>query len=207
MSTLAPQASRSDRAGRPGPGRAGRRDPRRPLTGPRALGQHWLGILAGTLFWCLLRGSVAPLDLVGGLLAASLVFLLFPMPPTSRELALRPVALVRLGARFLVDVIVSSIQVSIQALTPGPPPRSSIVAVQLASRSDLFLTLTAMLCTLIPGSVVVEAQRSTGTLFLHAFAAHSEEAVQEVREQTLAQERRLLRALARRSVLEEAGLS
>ena len=76
----------------------------------------------------------------------------------------------------------------------------------MASRSDFFLTFTGMLCTLIPGSVVVEAQRATGMLYLHAFNAGSEEDVEEVRRSVRAQEERLLWAIGRRDVLKEAGL-
>lgn len=174
------------------------------ITSLRDLPGHWIGIAVGTVFWCLLWGGFSPKDVLGGLLAAVLVFVLFPMPQAGRELTVRPLPLVVLLARFALDVVVSSAQISVQALTPGPPPPSSIVAVRLASRSDLFLTATGMACTLIPGSVVVEAQRSTGTLFLHAFGAHTPAQIEQVREQTLAQEQRLLRALAQRSVREEA---
>ena len=87
----------------------------------------------------------------------------------------------------------------------GLPP-ASVIAVQLASRSDLFLTGTGVLSTLIPGSVVVEAQRATGTLFLHVIGPGTEDEVEKARQSVLAQEKRLLLALARREVLEEAGL-
>ena len=54
--------------------------------------------------------------------------------------------------------------------------------------------------------MVVEAQRATGILFLHTFNAGTPEAVEEARESVRAQERRLLWAVGRREILEEAGL-
>src|SRR5699024_5299626 len=98
-------------------------------------------------------------------------FALFPMPPTGRELTVRPLRLSYFLVRFLYDLTVSSVEVGWYALRPAPQPPGSVIAVTMASRSDLFLTATAVLSTLIPGSVVVEAQRATGTLFLHVIPA------------------------------------
>ncbi|WP_114853624.1 Na+/H+ antiporter subunit E [Brachybacterium sp. YJGR34] len=170
------------------------------------LRHSWLWILIAVALWCLFWGGVDLKNLLGGVLAALVVFLLFPMPPTGRELTLRPLRLALFVLRFLVDVVVSAVQVGYFAIRPGPQPPSSVIAVTMASRSDFFLTFTGVLCTLIPGSVVVEAQRSTGMLFLHTFNAGTPEEVEASRASVLAQERRLLLAVGRRSVLEEAGL-
>lgn len=173
----------------------------------RELPGRWREILGATVFWCLLWGGFSPSDVLGGIAAASLVVVLFPLPRVGRELTLRPVAFVVLVVRFLLDMLNSALEIAWYAVRPSGAPASSVVAVPLRSRSDLFLTATGMLCTLIPGSVVVEAQRSTGTLFLHSIGTDSEEKVEEVRRQALAQEERLLRALGRREELEEAGLA
>lgn len=172
----------------------------------RDLPKNWLGLTVSTIFWCMLWGGVDLKNVLGGLLAAAVVFLLFPMPPTGHEITLRPLRFVQLVAVFLFDMVKSAIEVAWYSIRPAAQPRNSVIAVKLASRSDLFLTATGMLSTLIPGSVVVEAQRATGTLFLHVIAAENEEEAQRARERVLEQEERLLRALARREILEEAGL-
>ena len=168
--------------------------------------RNWVWILASIAFWCLLWGAVDLQTILGGILAAGLVFVLFPMPPTGHELTIRPVQFVTFVARFLYDLAASAVQVGWYALRPAGQPPASVIAVQLASRSDLFLTGTGVLSTLIPGSVVVEAQRATGTLFLHVIGPGTEDEVEKARQSVLAQEKRLLLALARREVLEEAGL-
>ena len=165
-----------------------------------------LWILAAVAVWCLLWGGIDLKNVLGGAVVAVLVFVLFPMPPTGHELTLRPVRFTLFVLRFLADCTISAIQVGYFALRPGPQPPSSVIAVQLASRSDFFLTFTGVLCTLIPGSVVVEAQRATGTLFLHTFNAGTAGAVERARRDVLAQEQRLLWAVGRREILEEAGL-
>ncbi len=172
----------------------------------RDLRGAWMWILAAVALWCLLWGGIDLKNVLGGAMVAVLVFVLFPMPPTGHELTLRPVRFLLFVLRFLLDCSVSAVQVGWFAVRPGPQPPSSVIAVRTASRSDFFLTFTGVLCTLVPGSVVVEAQRATGTLFLHTFNAGTPEAVEKARRDVLAQEARLLWAVGRREILEEAGL-
>jgi multicomponent Na+:H+ antiporter subunit E len=173
----------------------------------RELPRRWLGLLVATVFWCLLWGGFTPSDILGGLVVAVLVYVVFPLPSMAREVTLRPLSFCWLALRFLWDMSVSAVQIAWWAVRPGPQPPTAVIAVTMASRSDLFLTLTAAMSTLIPGSVVVEAQRATGTLFLHVIGVGTEEGAEQARERTRQQEIRLLRAFARRDVLEEAELS
>ena len=106
----------------------------------------------------------------------------------------------------MYDLCESALQVGWYAIRPGPQVPSSVIAVRMASRSDLFLTVTGVLCTLIPGSVVVEAQRATGMLFLHTIGTGTPEEAEKARRTVREQEERLLWAFGRREVLEEAGL-
>ncbi|HJB09657.1 MAG TPA: Na+/H+ antiporter subunit E [Candidatus Brachybacterium merdavium] len=164
----------------------------------------WL--LGAVAFWCLLWGGVDLKNILGGLLAAILVFVLFPMPPMGHELTLRPLRFAYFLAHFVFDLVRSAIEVGWWAIRPAPQPPSSVVAVKMSSRSDFFLTGTGILCTLIPGSVVVEAQRATGTIFLHVIGAGTPEEVELARQRSVEQEHRLLWAIGRRELLEEAGL-
>lgn len=172
----------------------------------RKFQRSWVWILVSVAFWCLLWGGIDLKNVLGGALAAALVFVLFPMPPTGHELTIRPLRFLYFLLVFLRDLVVSAIEVGWYAIRPAAQPPGSVVGVQMASRSDLFLTGTAILSTLIPGSVVVEAQRATGTLFLHVIGPGTQEEVERARQRVREQEERLLWALARREVLEEAGL-
>ena len=57
-------------------------------------------------------------------------------------------------------------------------------------------TVTAQLVSLVPGSVVVELDSPRGLLSVHAFAARTAADVETARADVLAQEERVLRALA-----------
>src|SRR5699024_6874548 len=130
----------------------------------------------------------------------------FPMPRMGPDLTRRPLRFALFLLRFVYDLCESEVQVGWYAIRPGPQVPGSVISVQMASRSDLFLTINGLLCTLIPGSVVVEAQRASGTLFMHVIGAGTPEEVEEARRRVHAQERRLLWAVGNREVLEEAGL-
>jgi multicomponent Na+:H+ antiporter subunit E len=146
------------------------------------------------LVWLALWGDVTPLLVVGGVLVAVLVCLVFPLPPVDLGSSVRPLALLGVVARFLLDVVRASIQVSGVVLRRRPV-RNAVIAVDLETTSDFLMTLVASMLSLIPGSVVVEARRSTHTLYLHVLDVPDVEAADEFRRTALALEQRLLRAL------------
>lgn len=163
-------------------------------------------LLAIALTWGLLWADFSLPNLLNGLILAILVVVLFPMPPLQSEIALRPLHAAWFLTRFLWDLFVSALQIASYAVRPSGSPESSVIAIHLRSRSDLFLTLTGEVLTLIPGSIVVEAQRTTGTLYLHVIGAVTEEDRERNRATFLQQEVRILRAFGSRATLEEAGL-
>ncbi|GGO68420.1 Na+/H+ antiporter subunit E [Nocardioides deserti] len=162
-----------------------------------------LAVLWLTLVWLAMWGEVSPLLVVGGVLVAVAVCVAFPLPPIDIASGLRPLALARLVARFLVDLVRASIQVSGVVLRRRPV-RNAVVAVDLESSSDFVMTLVAAMLSLIPGSVVVEARRSTHTLYLHVLDVPDEESAERFRRDALDLEQRVLRALPPHAP-EEAG--
>lgn len=63
-----------------------------------------------------------------------------------------------------------------------------------APKSDFILTAVAVVTSLIPGSVVVEARRSSHTLYIHALGVCDAAGVERERARTLDTEARLIRA-------------
>ncbi|MCL2464164.1 MAG: Na+/H+ antiporter subunit E [Micrococcales bacterium] len=196
------------RAGRAGAGRAGAG--RRGGIGRTGAGRHWwrqwLDVAWLAVVWMLLWGDVSWANLIGGLAVGVLITLAFAMAPIEFSGRVRPGRVLVLAARFLVDLVRASAQVAFLALRPGPAPRGAVVGVQLVSHSDLYLTLTAELVSLVPGSLVVEVNRLTGRLYLHVLDLARSGGPPGVRAEVLAQERRVLWALASRAELIEAGV-
>ncbi|SDU70206.1 Na+/H+ antiporter subunit E [Jiangella alkaliphila] len=162
----------------------------------RRNGVQWPMLIGLTVVWVLLWGGVNVANVLSGLVVAVIVTLVFPLPPIVFSGRLRARGLAVLLGWFVVELFVASVQVAGQALRIGRPPLNAVIEVDLRSRSDLYLTLTAELLSLVPGSLVVEARRSTSTLFLHVLGVRDEADVEEARRRALRQEERVMRALA-----------
>jgi multicomponent Na+:H+ antiporter subunit E len=148
-----------------------------------------------TIVWALLWGAVTPLIVVGGALVALLVTTVFPFPPIVWAGRLRPLALLRLIAIFLIDLVVASLQVAWIAIRPAAPPRSAVIRVELATRSELLLTLTSELISLVPGTLLIELDSAAGHIWLHLLDAGTPAKIERARASALAQERRVMAAL------------
>ncbi|MDR3068057.1 MAG: Na+/H+ antiporter subunit E [Cellulomonas sp.] len=172
--------------------------------------QWWsVAWLAGV--WVALWGQVSVGNVLAGVVVGTVVTTGLRMTPMDFHGRVRPWGLVRLTGRFAVDLVRGSLEVAGIALHLGYVPTGAVIGVRLRSHSDLYLTLTAELCSLVPGTVVVDAHRLTGTLYLHVLdvtrgGRSTSDGIEAARTQVLAQEERVLRALASDAELVEAGL-
>ncbi|BBH67169.1 Na+/H+ antiporter subunit E [Actinoplanes sp. OR16] len=150
--------------------------------------------VALTVIWTLLWGGVTPITVVGGLLIAVVVLTVFPLPPVTYAGRVHPLGVLRFAARFAVDMVVASVQVALLAFRFGATVRSAVIAVRLRVPSDLGLTLTAEALSLVPGSLIVEVDRSQGILYVHVLGVSTLEEVEHFRGSVLALERRIVDA-------------
>lgn len=105
-------------------------------------------------------------------------------------------------ARFIGRIITASIAVAWDAISQGPKIVNSVVAVHLRSHDDLIVTLTGHALALIPGSLVIDVDRPSSTLYLHCLDVTNEEEVEHFREEALATEAAIIRAIGSREDLE-----
>lgn len=166
---------------------------------------QWVTVAWLTLVWVLLWGDLSVGNVLAGILVGLAVAVVFPLPAIASGARVRPLGVARLLLHFARDLVVASVQVSIQAFRRRPPV-SAVIGVRLRSSSDLFLTLTAEFCSLVPGSIVVEAHRLTGTLYLHVLDVDTAGGVEAARQSVLDQEERVLRAFASKAQLAAVGL-
>ncbi|WP_017600755.1 Na+/H+ antiporter subunit E [Nocardiopsis lucentensis] len=124
-----------------------------------------------------------------------LVTVVFPLPPIGPGLRLRPLNTLRLLAFVAVDMVMASFQVTRHVFAPGPPVRSSVIAVRLRTDSDLMLVFTSIALSAIPGSMVVEVEQPNRMLYVHALGAVDEEGAERARGGALKLEERIVRAI------------
>ncbi len=133
---------------------------RRTATGVLVL---WL-----TVVWTGLWGSVTAANVLGGLVLAVVLVRLLPLALPTSSGQVRPAALLRFAGRFVVDLVVSTWQVAVLVLRPRLVLRQGIVAVQVPGASDALLTVLGNAISLTPGTLTVDVDRGSSTLFVHA---------------------------------------
>lgn len=159
-------------------------------------------LVALVVLWMVLWGQFTALSLVTGIVVAIVVTRVFYLPAVELSGRINPWYLLVFLAHFLLDVAVASFQVAFQALSPKRIPRSSVIGIQLRTRSDLVMTLDAIAMSLVPGSLVVEADRERSTLYLHTFATETQDDVEAMRRKVLVVEARIVRAIGSKADLE-----
>ncbi len=122
----------------------------------------WLVIVWGALWQDFSAGN-----LLFGALIAVVVARLFYLPPVELGGRFNVLRAIPFAVVFLAKVVAASCQVLFLAVARGPRVISAVVAVPLRSHSDLLVTATGHVISLIPGSLVVEVDRSTSTLYIH----------------------------------------
>ncbi|MFC7620869.1 Na+/H+ antiporter subunit E [Microlunatus sp. GCM10028923] len=161
---------------------------------PRRNGLQPATIIVLAVVWIVLWGELSPMIVISGLLVGLLISVLFPLPTVPFEGRLRPVQLIWTVLRLIGDLVLASVDVVRTILSPTPP-RGAVVRVKLRSDSDLYQTLTAELVSLVPGSIVIEARRSSRTLYLHVLDGTGPDALDRVRREVRTAERRVLASL------------
>ena len=167
---------------------------RRRVLQPRA-------VMAIAVVWVLLWDRLSWGNVVNGILVGLVVTYAFPLPSIEFHGRLRPHRVAWLVVRFLADLVAASWQVMVLACGRRIP-RNAVIGVQLRSRSDFYLTITAELVALVPGSVVVDARRSSSVLYLHLLDVRSRADLEARRDDVLAVERRVVRAFGSRDEIE-----
>jgi multicomponent Na+:H+ antiporter subunit E len=152
----------------------------------------WLAIVY-TALW----GDVSVGNLLAGLAIGALVMLALPLPqvPITGRVRLWPLfELLVIGTYYAVE---SSLQIAWFAIRPSGAPTSGVLRVRLAIRSDLVLVLCADLLNLIPGTMVLEIDRTNPTVWVHVLDVGSDAAVAKFYHSTRRLERLLIDSFER----------
>jgi len=152
-------------------------------------------IFALAVVWVLLWDQVTLGNVVNGLIIGAVITQIFPLPSIQYFGRIHPWGLTVLLARFFYDLVSAAIEISVATLDRHPPRGGSVVEVRLRTHSEFYMTIVGTLISLVPGSFVVEARRTANVLYVHGFHVTSPEGIAELREDVLAVEARLVRAI------------
>ncbi|MGW7357115.1 Na+/H+ antiporter subunit E [Streptomyces sp. NPDC054802] len=158
----------------------------------RAFAVCWLWVL-----WVVLWGSLSPLVVTAGFLAALAVVVAFPLPPVRTPAGRRPLRVAGLVGRLALDLVRSAATVAWEAVRYGSKTSAAIVEVRLRADTDLLVTTVANFTTLTPGTLVLEIDRSGQTLYVHALPTRDPDGPERQRREVRAVDERVTRALGR----------
>ncbi len=137
----------------------------RSLLSPR----HLLTVALLVVAWCALWGSVSVANVLSGTLIAVAATLFSGVDRNSGGLHI--VALLHFVWLVMVDLVVSTVQVAWEILTPTDYTDEAIIAVDtdIGSRSHFLMLVVAI--TVTPGTAVIDSDADTGRLYLHLLHA------------------------------------
>ncbi|MCT1478614.1 Na+/H+ antiporter subunit E [Microbacterium sp. p3-SID336] len=150
----------------------------------------WLIVL-----WMLLWAQFTVLSFLTGLVVAIFVTRVFRLPTVELSGRVNLWYAALFVAQFLFAVLRGAVSVTAQVFDFRRQPGTAIIAVPLRYADDLVMTHVAVVSSLIPGSLVVEADRDRGILYLHVIGVRSREDVEKQRQGVLGWEKRIVRAL------------
>ena len=145
--------------------------------------------------WMLLWGQFTVVAFVTGVVVAVFVTRVFRLPPVELSGRLNLWYGLVFVVTFILALVRGSLLVAWQVIDPRALPGSSIIAVQLRTDDDLIMTHTGVTASLIPGSLIIEADRDRRILYLHVLGATTDEQVEHQRRAILGWEARIVRAV------------
>lgn len=182
-----------------------RKSLRSPLRPPRDRRLSFVMTAWLMLVWVSVFGWLTPLSMLGALILAILVQVVFPLPHRAGNLWFHPVWLVWLMARFVWDMVRAGVHVAGLVLF-SRPRTDSILRCSVRSDNPEYLTILAAMTSLIPGTIVIRIDRAHRTIYLHCLDVEGQGGAEAIRRATSQQEERILRAVAPKSVQRQLGL-
>ena len=150
----------------------------------------WLVVL-----WMLLWAQFTVLAFLSGLVVAVFVTRVFRLPTVELSGRINVWYAALLVVQFLFAVLRGALAVTVQVFDFRRQPGAAIIAVPLKYADDLMMTHVSVVSSLVPGSLVVEADRDRQVLYLHVIGVRSLADGERQREGVLRWERRVVRAL------------
>ena len=161
----------------------------------------WLAVVY-TALW----GNASVANLAAGLVVGALIMVLLPLPRVPVRGGLHILPLLKVVVLTAYYAIESSLQIAWFAVRPAGAPVSGVLRVRLAIDSDLVLVLCADVLNLIPGTMVLELDRTAGMAWVHVLDVGSDAAVEKFYRTTRQLEGLLVSAFERRDEeTQEAG--
>ena len=125
--------------------------------------------------WLLAWGEISVPNLLSGAAVITVLLVAFPPGATSR-VRLKPIAVARLAGYVVVQLVSSNILMTREILRRRPTVRPGVLAHQLHSPSEYVVTLMTSIIALSPGTMTVDVDEASTTVYVHFLFLHDVEA-------------------------------
>jgi multicomponent Na+:H+ antiporter subunit E len=125
-----------------------------------------------TVLWLVLWRDLSVANLLSGVAIAT-VLALASDPRPALDHRVHPLAVVRFAAYFSWKLVEANVILAREVVTPQNRIHTGIIAVPLAGRSDLVVTVVANAVSLTPGTLTLEVRRTPEpVVYLHVLHLH-----------------------------------
>lgn len=158
-------------------------------------------IIALGVLWMVIWQDFTVGTLIIGAVYGAIIVRVFYLPPVRGSGRINVAWGLMFTLRFLARMVAASFQVAWLTVARGPRVRNSIISVQLRSHDDFIMTLTGHALALVPGSLVIDVDRTTATLYLHCLNVDDDVDAERIRQDALRTEGLLIRTCGSHSDL------
>ncbi len=128
--------------------------------------------IALAVIWAALTGEITLMNLlVGFALGSAALYVTRPLFPGCDRYFTRATRWIMLIVTFLWELIVSSIQVVWDVLTPAHKARPGIISVPLDIQGEMEILVLTNYISLTPGTLSLDVTEDCKTLYIHAMFA------------------------------------
>ncbi|MBO6602232.1 MULTISPECIES: Na+/H+ antiporter subunit E [Paracoccaceae] len=130
--------------------------------------------------WAALTGNFTLTGLVVGFaFGSAALYVTRPLFPGSERYFLRAWRWIKLITLFLYELVVSSIEVVWDVLTPTQKSKPGIISMPLDAKGEMEVLLVTNLISLTPGTLSLDVTDDGKTLYIHAMFADDPDAIRK----------------------------
>ncbi len=127
------------------------------------------------LVWTALTGEFTPLNFAEGFIMGFAVLWIVRRALGPSNYFRKAPQIVGFALYFIWELIVASLRVAIETLTPTHGMRPGVVAVPLDVKQDYQITLLANLITLTPGTLALDVSADRRVMYVHTMYLKDED--------------------------------
>jgi multicomponent Na+:H+ antiporter subunit E len=118
--------------------------------------------------WLLAWGEISLGNVVSGIAVASTLLVAFPPArPAGERVRLRFAGAARLGGYAVIQLVTSNLVMAREILKRRPSARPGVLAHRLQRPSEEIVTLMTSVIALSPGTMTVDVDRDSTTIYVH----------------------------------------